>query len=47
MDVREAMGVLSDYITKAQCKGIYSIDELTEIQNAEQVLYVFFDAMGV
>ena len=47
MNVREAMETLSDYITKAQCKGIYSIDELTEIQNAEQAIYVFLDAMGV
>ena len=47
MNVREAMETISGYITMLQCQGVFSNDELNELQDAEQAIYTFLKAMEV
>lgn len=47
MNAREAMETISSYITMLHCQGVFSIDELDELQRAEQAVYTFLDTMEV
>ena len=47
MNVREAMETISGYISMLHCQGVFSNDELNELQSAEQTIYTFLEAMEV
>lgn len=47
MNVREAMEIISAYISILHNQGVLSNCEIQEISDAEYAVYVFLDAMGV
>ena len=47
MNVRDAMEIISNYISMLHNQGILSDCEIKEISDAEYAVYVLLDAMGV